>query len=67
MELVWDVRHDLDDTEQEYPDRHKPSGGTKQWMAPAVDTQLNQLFHTLFPSGPSTLTEQNTYECDTLR
>lgn len=33
---------------QEYPDRHRPTEGIKQWMAPAVDTQLNQLFHTHF-------------------
>jgi hypothetical protein len=33
---------------QEHPDRHRPTAGIKQWMAPAVDTQLNQLFHTQF-------------------
>jgi hypothetical protein len=33
---------------QEHPDRHRPTEGIKQWMAPAVDTQLNQLFHTQF-------------------
>jgi len=33
---------------QEHPDRHRPAEGIKQWMAPAVDTQLNQLFHTQF-------------------
>jgi hypothetical protein len=33
---------------QEHPDRHRPTLAIKQWMAPAVDTQLNQLFHTQF-------------------
>jgi hypothetical protein len=33
---------------QEHPDRHRPTEGIKQWMAPAVDTQLNQFFHTQF-------------------
>jgi hypothetical protein len=33
---------------QEHPDRHRPTIATKQWMAPAVDKQLNQLFHTQF-------------------
>ena len=33
---------------QEHPDRHRPTAGIKQWMAPAVDTQLNQLFRTQF-------------------
>jgi hypothetical protein len=23
---------------QEHPDRHRPTAGIKQWMAPAVDT-----------------------------
>jgi len=33
---------------QEHPDRHRPAEDIKQWMAAAVDTQLNQLFHTQF-------------------
>ena len=33
---------------QERPDRHRPTESIKQWMVPAVDTQLNQLFHTQF-------------------
>jgi len=33
---------------QVHPDRHNPIKGIKQWMAQAVDTQLNQLFHTQF-------------------
>lgn len=33
---------------QEHADRHRPTEGIKQWMSPAVDTQLNQLFHTQF-------------------
>ena len=31
---------------QEHPDRHRPTGRIKQWMAPTVDTQLEQPFHT---------------------
>ena len=31
---------------QEHPNRHRPTAGIKQWMAPAVDKKLNQLFHT---------------------
>jgi len=41
---------------QEHPDRHRPAEDIKQWMAPAVDTQLNQLFHTQFHQiSPSSL------------
>ena len=33
---------------QEHPDRHRPTAGIKQRMAPAVDTQLKELFHIQF-------------------
>jgi hypothetical protein len=32
----------------EHPDPHRPTAGIKQWIAPAINTQLNQLFHTSF-------------------
>lgn len=34
--------------EQEHPDSHIPNEDIKQWLDPAVDTQLNQAFHTQF-------------------
>lgn len=46
--LVYQQRGVLKIAGQEHPDRHRPTAGIKQWMAPAVDTQLNQLFHTQF-------------------
>jgi hypothetical protein len=48
---------------QELPDRHIPTAGIKQWMAPAVDTQLNQLFHTQFHQthSPTSVDELTAY------
>ena len=32
-------------TGQEHSDRYKPTASIEQWIGPAVDTQLNLLFH----------------------
>ena len=44
--LVYQHRGVLKIAGKEHPDRHGPTAGIKQWMAPAIDTQLNELFHT---------------------
>lgn len=57
--LVYQHRGVLKIAGQEHPDRHRPTAGIKQWMAPAVDTQLNQLFHTQFHHVHHPLKEYN--------
>lgn len=42
---MWDL---LKIAGQEHPHHHRPTEGRKERMAPAVDTQLSQLFHTQF-------------------
>jgi hypothetical protein len=40
--------HALKIAGQEHPDPHRHTQGVKQWIAAAVDTQVNKLSHTQF-------------------